>query len=116
MHGKIHSCGYNPKEGDYGNVIVTEHILDGVKFWALFGHLDSQSSQMWKKGDIFEENKILGYFGDRHENGNWPPHLHLQLSLVEPETHDLPGAVVASQRDEALKLYPDPQLITGRFY
>ena len=76
MKGRIHSCGYNPSEGDYGHCIVTEQELDGVKFWSLFGHLDSRSSNMWKTGDKFDEGQLLGYFGDRHENGNWPPHVH----------------------------------------
>lgn len=116
MEGTIHSAGYNAEPGDYGNVVITEHELDGVRFWALFGHLDSLSSSQWKKGDSFGKGHCIGRFGDMSENGGWFPHLHLQLSMVEPETHDMPGAVLLSERETALLTYPDPQNITGRFY
>jgi murein DD-endopeptidase MepM/ murein hydrolase activator NlpD len=45
--GIIHSAGYNPELGDYGNVIVVEHCLPSYdrKVWALYGHLDGKSTQ-----------------------------------------------------------------------
>ena len=116
MEGTIHSAGYNPEPGDYGHVIVTEHTLRGVRFWALFGHLDEQSSCQWKKGDTFDKGLCIGRFGDESENGGWFPHVHFQLSLLEPETHDMPGVVLVSEREAALITYPDPQNVTGRFY
>ncbi|GIT41297.1 MAG: hypothetical protein Ct9H300mP10_03070 [Methanobacteriota archaeon] len=54
--------------------------------------------------------------GDKHENGGWEPHLHFQLSLVEPETHDLPGVVAPEDREQALLDYPDPRLVLGPLY
>ena len=59
---------------------------------------------------------ILGWLGDRTENGGWNPHVHFQLSLVEPITHDLPGVVSAVDRDWARKNYPDPRLVLGPLY
>uniref|UniRef100_A0A0C3SWS6 Peptidase M23 domain-containing protein n=1 Tax=Guillardia theta (strain CCMP2712) TaxID=905079 RepID=A0A0C3SWS6_GUITC len=44
-------------------------------------------------------------------NGGWPPHLHFQLSLQQPTTHDMPGVVAKKDHDEALRLFPDPQLV-----
>ena len=41
--GTIHSCGYNDAPGDYGYVLVTEHVLDGQRLWALYGHLGAES-------------------------------------------------------------------------
>ena len=51
-----------------------------------------------------------------HENGGWEPHLHFQLSYQEPETHDMPGVVAPSDREEALQIYPDPRLVLGTLY
>lgn len=116
MAGVVHSAGYNAEAGDYGNVLVTEHELNGVRLWALFGHLDSQSSRQWKAGDSFQRGECLGRFGDESENGGWPPHVHFQLSIAAPDSHDMPGAVLVSDRASALAKYPDPQLVTGRFY
>ena len=46
--------------------------------------------------------------GNNQENGGWEPHLHFQLSLIEPLTHDLPGVVSSEDRKQALLDYPDP--------
>ena len=54
--------------------------------------------------------------GAHDENGGWEPHLHFQLSYQEPETHDMPGVVAPSDRDEALQIYPDPRLVLGALY
>lgn len=116
LDGKVHSAGYNPEPGDYGNVVIIEHELDGVRFWALCGHLDTRSGSEWKKGDTVKKGQCIGRFGDMSENGGWFPHLHFQLSMIEPSTHDMPGAVLLAERESALVTYPDPQNITGRFY
>jgi peptidoglycan LD-endopeptidase LytH len=116
MDGKIHNFGYNPKAGDYGNVVITEHKIAGKKFWALYGHLDSESIRGKIQGQFFEKGEILGHFGSEEENGGWEPHLHFQLSLVKPETHDLPGVVSKEERKSALEKYPDPRLVLGPIY
>ena len=59
--------------------------------------------------------KYVGW-GITHENGGWEPHLHFQLSYQEPDTHDMPGVVEPSKRDEALEIYPDPRLVLGALY
>jgi hypothetical protein len=58
----------------------------------------------------------LAFIGAEHENGGWPPHLHLQLSVNEPVGNDLPGVVTDEERLQALKDYPDPRLIVGNVY
>ena len=116
MGGEIFHFGYNPEPGDYGNVIITKHILDGCPLWALYGHLSSSSLENKKKGQKIETGEVIAWFGDFHENGGWEPHLHFQLSLVEPKTHDLPGVVAPSDRDRALIDYPDPRLVLGPIY
>ena len=67
-------------------------------------------------GDLVTQGEVLGALGNPNENGGWPPHVHFQLSLVEPETHDLPGVVSSAQHDEALTMYPDPRMVMGRLY
>ena len=113
---KIYCFGYNPKEGDYGHVIITKQALEGVDFWALYGHLSAESLEGKSVGQCFDPGDIIGWFGDKHENGGWDPHLHFQLSLIEPETHDLPGVVSHEERENALSNYPDPRLVLGPIY
>ncbi|KAL1500337.1 hypothetical protein AB1Y20_013001 [Prymnesium parvum] len=112
----VHSCGYNAAPLDYGHVVVTEQTLNGRRVWALYGHLDAASTAGKKRGDTIARGAVLGAMGDKHENGGWPSHVHFQLSLVEPETHDMPGVVSNEQHKEALERYPDPLLVMGPLY
>lgn len=114
--GWIECFGYHPQKGDYGNAVVTGHLLDGVKIFALYGHLDASSIQDKHIGQKFARGSVLGHLGARDENGDWPPHLHFQLSWTRPETYDLPGVVTSSEREQALEEYPNPLLVLGPLY
>ena len=111
--GTIHAVGYNPAALDYGHVIVTKHMANGITFWALTGHLSGKSIEGKVAGDEVKRGQLLGWFGDTDENGGWPPHVHFQLSLIEPPTHDMPGVVSTAQHAQALKDYPDPRWVMG---
>jgi murein DD-endopeptidase MepM/ murein hydrolase activator NlpD len=71
-------------------------------------------------GDTVRRGDILGHLGNIHENGGWRiPHVHFQLALEPPATHDMPGAVAMNHRPtdddraRALVLYPDPRYVLG---
>jgi murein DD-endopeptidase MepM/ murein hydrolase activator NlpD len=114
--GVIFAAGRNPAPGDYGHVVVTEHRLGGHLVWALYGHLSARSLDGWQTGVPVTSGQRIGWLGAEHENGGWPPHLHFQLSLARPETHDLPGVVAPADREAALRVYPDPRLVLGALY
>jgi hypothetical protein len=54
----------------------------------------------------------IAHFGQPHENGHWPPHLHFQiiyeLGLYEG---DYPGVCRYSEREKYLVNCPDPDVI-----
>ena len=114
--GEVSHFGYNQEPGDYGNVVITQHDIGGTSVWALYGHMDAASIKGKTVGQKVSAGEVIAWFGDRHENGGWEPHLHFQLSLVEPETHDLPGVVAPEDREQALLDYPDPRLVLGPLY
>ena len=114
--GTIHAVGYNPAALDYGHVIVTRHEANGITFWALSGHLSANSIAEKTIGDEVKGGECLGWFGDKHENGGWPPHVHFQLSLIEPPTHDMSGVVSTAQHQQALQDYPDPRWVMGPLF
>ena len=116
MDGEISHFGYNPAAGDYGNVVITKHDIGGVPVWALYGHLDAASIVDKRVGQIVESGDVIAWFGAFEENGGWEPHLHFQLSLVEPETHDMPGVVAPGEREYSLEIYPDPRNVLGPLY
>ena len=114
--GTVFKLGDNALPYDYGPTIITAHEWLGQKIYALYGHLSRKSLELWRPGDVFEAGETLGTLGSHEVNGGWNPHLHFQLSLIEPDTHDLPGAVSYSDRDWALRAFPDPRLVLGPLY
>ena len=116
MDGEISHFGFNSAAGDYGNVVIIKHEISGTSVWALYGHLDAASVGNKTVGQQVVAGEVVGWFGSFEENGGWEPHLHFQLSLIEPETHDMPGVVAPGDRDQALKDYPDPRNVLGPIY
>ena len=126
--GVVFSKGINPEDGSYGPTIITQHELrlpasigskeltNKRKFWLLHGHLSTKSLDMVDIGDSVSRGQLIATIGDENENGGWPPHIHLQISLIEPIDNDMPGVVKLSDRDEALTTYLDPRLILGQIY
>ena len=56
--GEIAHFGYNPDDGDYGNVIVTKHMVGITPVWALYGHLCSESIKMtWVTTDLVKKQR-----------------------------------------------------------
>ena len=82
----------------------------------LFGHLDAASVAFKRVGQVVERGERLGSFGAEHENGGWAPHVHFQVSLIPPATHDMPGVVSSAQHAQALDRYPDPRTMLGPLY
>jgi peptidoglycan LD-endopeptidase LytH len=117
-NGIVHSVGYNPDLGDYGHVVVVHYpqLPSGCHVYALYGHLDA-SILRWKVGDPVSRGQVVGGLGNVHENGGWlVPHVHFQLGMTDPETHDMAGAVSLKDRERALWEHPDPRYVLGPLY
>ena len=126
--GTVVEVTVNDEDGSYGPTLITKHTLplpvyvggplakESSVFWVLYGHLSWDSIAHWKKGDSFGSGEVLAALGDEDENGGWPPHVHVQLSIDEPVGGDLPGVVCFEDRAEALAKFPDPRLICGPLY
>ena len=118
--GLIHSFADNDQDGSYGPTIITEHSIQidnqTTTIWVLHGHLARESLEGLNVGDSIIKGQVIGAMGHEKENGGWPPHVHIQLSLTEPKKPDLPGVVTPENRDEALLNFPDPRNILGMVY
>lgn len=114
LDGKVHSFQVNDNFGDYGPTIILEHELEGITFYALYGHLTRSSLGGLELGKIFKKGSTVAQVGQEEENGNWPPHLHYQLIVdMQDKQGDFPGVASARDKDYFLKLCPDPAPILG---
>ncbi|MBX3254518.1 MAG: peptidoglycan DD-metalloendopeptidase family protein [Chitinophagaceae bacterium] len=112
MGGMVHSFAFNNNEGDYGATVILLHQLDGIPFYSLYGHLALADIQHLSPGQYVVYGQTIGHFGEPHENGNWPPHLHFQLiEDVELKEGDYPGVCTASEKTKYLANCPDPDLV-----
>jgi 4-aminobutyrate aminotransferase-like enzyme len=132
LPGKIHSFANNTDRLDYGPVIVLQHdVVDDLTFYTLFGHLSQASLQGITIGQPIAKGEKFAEIGTFPSNGDWPPHLHLQIlcDLLSPLhqrsqnavtlspghlvtlSTDFPGVAAPSQRAIWRSLCPDPNLL-----
>ncbi|MES2417446.1 MAG: peptidoglycan DD-metalloendopeptidase family protein [Bacteroidota bacterium] len=108
----VHSFQFNDNFGDYGATIILQYQLDGLKLYALYGHLSLDSLSNLKEGQAIASGQQFASFGVAAENGYWPPHLHFQLLLdLEGKKGDYPGVCQFSKRAHYLQNCPDPVLV-----
>lgn len=106
----------NNQPGDYGPTIIIKYDLDDRALYALYGHLSRPSLSTVSVGDCITRGQKIGELGESDVNGGWAPHLHFQLSVEDPGQADMPGVVAPDNREEALKIYPDPRIVLGNLY
>jgi murein DD-endopeptidase MepM/ murein hydrolase activator NlpD len=112
MGAMVHSFAFNDQYGDYGATLILLHQLDGLPFYTLYGHLSVKDIQTLSAGQYVTIGQTIGHFGEPHENGHWPPHLHFQVILdMQLKEGDYPGVCKYSEREQYLANCPDPDLI-----
>lgn len=114
--GEVAYIRDNNQDGNYGPTIVSRHEIKGQVLYALYGHLSRESLSYVSVGKEIEKGQKIATLGSAEVNGGWVPHLHFQLSVKDPGEADMPGVVSAEDREEALKIYPNPRLVLGRLY
>ena len=108
----VHSFAFNNRFGDYGATVILSHLLDGVAFYTLYGHLSLNSINNMQEGDRIAKGDMFTEFGIPSENGQWPPHLHFQIIADIGEWKgDYPGVCKFSEKEKWLANSPDPDLI-----
>ena len=114
LDGIVHSFAFNNNDSDYGATLILKHRLDGTGFHTLHGHLSLNSLKNLYEGQRVASGEVIGEFGMRFENGNWPPHLHFQcIADMQGWRGDYPGVCRFSEKQQWLDNCPDPDLILG---
>ncbi|MCW1970951.1 MAG: aminotransferase class III-fold pyridoxal phosphate-dependent enzyme [Anaerolineae bacterium] len=132
LAGKVVAFHNNTARLDYGPVIILQHELDNEKwkmengelelpahnpkskitFYTLYGHLSLGSLDGLYVGKDIAAGEVFAWMGPPPINGDWAPHLHMQVMLdLLDQGVDYIGVCRASQRSLWLNLSPDPNLI-----
>ena len=112
LPGTVHSFQDNALPLDYGPTIILEHALEGVVFYTLYGHLSPDSLEGLAVGMPVARGQEFARVGTYPGNGNWPPHVHFQITVdLLGEAGNFPGVAAASQLGVWESLCPDPNLI-----
>jgi 4-aminobutyrate aminotransferase-like enzyme/Ser/Thr protein kinase RdoA (MazF antagonist) len=115
LAGVVHLLANNRAPQDYGPLVVLRHETgEGTPFFTLYGHLAEDVLATLAVGQRVEAGQAIARVGAPPSNGDWPPHLHLQviLDLLEKDA-DFPGVALPGQRAVWTSLCPDPNLLLG---
>lgn len=108
----VHSFAFNDHFGDYGTTIILSHMLGGINFYTLYGHLGLDSIRDLQEGKPIQKGEVFANFGIPEENGHWPPHLHFQvIKGLQGWKGDYPGVCKFTERETYLQNCPDPDLL-----
>jgi len=109
--GVVDTISIDKNEKGYGGLIIIKHKINDFSFYSLFGHLSPKKFN-YNEGDFLKKGDLVGFVGNKLENGNWVPHLHFQLLLSKLNyIQDFPGVSYYSEIEIFKSLCPDPNLI-----
>lgn len=106
--GYIYGQAVNAGRGNYGPTIIMKHECHerGI-FFALYGHLDEVGR--YKLGDKIRMGQKIARLGSPEVNGDYPPHLHLQIIKdLHGAAYDYPGVCSESHVAGMSANCPDP--------
>jgi len=113
LPAKVHSWANNNNLLDYGPTIILQHQFGkNLSFYSLYGHLSLDSLTGLYPGKLIPSGELFATVGSYPDNGNWPPHVHVQLiaDMLDFEG-DFPGVVRAEDNSVWLQLCPNPNLL-----
>jgi 4-aminobutyrate aminotransferase-like enzyme/Ser/Thr protein kinase RdoA (MazF antagonist) len=112
LDGVVRDSEFRPARRDFGGVVLLSHETpDGTTFHTLYGHL---TAELPAPGTRLARGDVIGHVGAEHENGGWPPHLHLQLLSTDLGAGcGVHGVGTLAERDLWESVSPDPNLLLG---
>lgn len=112
LHATVEIVTNNDRELDYGPLVILRHAIDNERpFFTLYGHLSLDTLQRIEPGQKVVAGQRIASVGTPPTNGNWPPHLHMQLidDLMQLGA-DYPGVAPRSQMDYWMRNSPSPAM------
>lgn len=115
LAGTVHCLANNAAAKDYGPLVILRHLTrDSTAFFTLYGHLGPSCLDRLSVGQQVARGERIAEVGAPPGNGDWAPHLHVQLiaDILELD-RDYPGVAFASRRGVWRSLSPDPNVLLG---
>jgi 4-aminobutyrate aminotransferase-like enzyme/Ser/Thr protein kinase RdoA (MazF antagonist) len=116
LPGRIAMIGNDTSTDGFGGIVVLEHEGGTPhRFWTFYGHLAPASLADKRLGAAVEQGAEIATLGVPAENGNWPPHLHIQLmtALCFDRAEAIIGLSLRSQWDLWESIFPNPNALLG---
>ncbi|MFQ5538443.1 MAG: aminotransferase class III-fold pyridoxal phosphate-dependent enzyme [Gemmatimonadota bacterium] len=114
LDARVCAAADNARRLDYGPTVILEHDAPFGPFWTLYGHLSRESLNTVSPGDEVRAGQEIGRVGAYPENGDWPPHLHVQILLNRMGfERDFPGVAAPRERKVWMSFCPDPGRVAG---
>ena len=115
IDGVVQLVAENAAPKDYGPLVILRHeIPSGEEFFTLYGHLDAASVAGLEAGRTVRAGQAFAAVGAPPRNGDWWPHVHVQIVLdLLGLDEDFPGVAAPGRRSLWTGLSPDPNLILG---
>jgi len=108
--GTVELVANNDRELDYGPMLIIRHDSDTAgRFYTLYGHLSLDTLTRVAAGQSVAAGEQVAAVGEPPFNGNWPPHLHMQVitDLLDLGA-EFPGVACKSQQDYWFGVSPSP--------
>ena len=121
LAGVVHAVESAPDPYDYGTVVVLRHTApagaagdDPVDFHTLWGHVAADALDRLVPGQALAAGEQFATVGAPPDNGDWWPHIHLQLiaDMLDVDCN-VDGACLPHRWDAWRGLCPDPNLLLG---
>lgn len=114
LEGVVESVADHDVRLDYGPALVLRHETGADAFWTLWGHLDPSVLEALEPGQRIAVGEPFAAIGSRPRNGDWPPHVHVQLVLDSLGIEgSFPGVAAPADRALWTAVSPDPSALLG---
>lgn len=105
------NTAFHPQFGDYGGTAIIKTLINKSPLYILYGHLSADIVNL-KKGVHLHKGQYLGGLGNWNENGNWPPHLHIQcMHDFDEMLNDYPGVCDKEEISFYMKKCANPEFL-----
>ncbi|MEJ2679711.1 MAG: phosphotransferase, partial [Gemmatimonadota bacterium] len=113
LDGTVASVRDNAGRLDYGPTVLLRHEAGDAAFYTLYGHLAPDALEL-DVGRTVRRGQRIAAIGAPPGNGDWAPHLHLQI-VTDMLGYDgtFPGVARPSERAVWCSVSPDPNLLLG---